>query len=146
MLPDWIPQFRYPLVLALLVVPIALMAWHAVRADRRVVLPVDHVGHASGVTLHWLLTFFQWLPATILACVILILAGPIQFAEPEMERSLTNIEFCVDVSGSMTASMGEGTRYDASMAAINQFIDLREGDAFGLTFFGNEVIQWTPVT
>lgn len=143
---DWIPQFRYPAMLALLVIPIAIMVWHALRADRRVVVPIDHMGNRAGSVLFGFLTFFQWLPAVVLVCVILILAGPIRFAEPESERSITNIEFCVDVSGSMTARMGEGTRYDASMAAIDQFIELRQGDAFGLTFFGNEVIQWVPVT
>lgn len=146
MFPDWIPQFRHPAVLAFLVVPLAIMVWHTVRHDRRVVVPVDHMGNKSGRILHGLLTFFQWMPPVALACAIFILAGPVKFADPEMERSVTNIEFCVDVSGSMTAQMGEGTRYDASMAAINQFVELRQGDAFGLTFFGNEVIQWTPVT
>ena len=59
---------------------------------------------------------------------------------------LTNIEFCVDVSASMTAPFGEGTRYDASMKAIDEFLNIRKGDAFGLTFFGNNVLHWTPLT
>jgi Ca-activated chloride channel family protein len=46
----------------------------------------------------------------------------------------------------MTAKLGEGTRYDASMAAINDFLDYRQGDAFGLTFFGNSVLHWVPLT
>jgi len=32
------------------------------------------------------------------------------------------------------------------MKAINEFIDYREGDAFGLTFFGNAVLHWVPLT
>ena len=32
------------------------------------------------------------------------------------------------------------------MAAINDFLDYREGDAFGLTFFGNSVLHWVPLT
>ena len=78
--------------------------------------------------------------------VVLILAGPQKWDEPRSKRVLTNIEFCVDVSGSMTASFGEGTRYDASMRAINDFLDYRTGDAFGLTFFGNSVLHWVPLT
>jgi Ca-activated chloride channel family protein len=46
----------------------------------------------------------------------------------------------------MTASFGEGTRYDAAMAAINQFVDYRTGDAFGMTFFGNSYLHWVPLT
>lgn len=146
MIFGWLPHFRYPLVLALLILPLGLMVWHAIRSGRHVVVPVDHMQNQRGLILHNLLTFFQWMAPLVLAAVIIILAGPTRFAEPEMERSVTNIEFCVDVSGSMTAGMGEGTRYDASMAAINQFVDLRKGDAFGLTFFGNEVVHWVPVT
>jgi Ca-activated chloride channel family protein len=59
---------------------------------------------------------------------------------------LTNIEFCVDISGSMTAQFGDGSRYDASMKSIDSFLDFRKGDAFGLTFFGNNVLHWTPLT
>ena len=86
------------------------------------------------------------LPALILLVAILILAGPQKTGEPRTKRVMSNIEFCVDVSGSMTAQFGEGTRYDASMAAINGFLDYRKGDAFGLTFFGVEVLHWVPLT
>jgi Ca-activated chloride channel family protein len=81
-----------------------------------------------------------------MAIAIIICAGPTRFGQPQSKRSLTNIEFCVDVSGSMTANFGDGTRYDASMKAINQFLDYREGDAYGLTFFGSEVLHWVPLT
>jgi Ca-activated chloride channel family protein len=82
----------------------------------------------------------------LLAVVIVILAGPQRLGEPKSKRVMTNIEFCVDVSGSMTAELGDGTRYDASMAAINDFLDYRKGDAFGMTFFGNSVLHWVPLT
>ena len=42
--------------------------------------------------------------------------------------------------------MGDGSRYDVSMQAINEFLDYRPGDAFGLTFFGNSVLHWVPLT
>jgi Ca-activated chloride channel family protein len=32
------------------------------------------------------------------------------------------------------------------MKAIDQFLGYREGDAFGLTFFGNNVLHWVPLT
>jgi Ca-activated chloride channel family protein len=82
----------------------------------------------------------------MLAIVVVLLAGPQAWEAPRTKRVLTNIQFCVDVSGSMTAKFGEGDRYEASMAAINQFLDYRDGDAFGLTFFGNSVLHWVPVT
>jgi Ca-activated chloride channel family protein len=93
-----------------------------------------------------LLRPIECLPAALLAIAILLLAGPQTWAEPRSKRSLTNIQFCVDVSGSMTSKFGDGDRYEASMAAINTFLDRRKGDAFGLTFFGNNVLHWVPLT
>jgi Ca-activated chloride channel family protein len=46
----------------------------------------------------------------------------------------------------MMAPFGGGTRYDGSMEAINAFLDKRQGDAVGLTFFGNNVLHWVPLT
>jgi Ca-activated chloride channel family protein len=86
------------------------------------------------------------LPALALAVVIVILAGPQKWDVPRSKRALTNIEFCVDVSGSMTAQFGSGDRYTGAMDAINKFVDARKGDAFGLTFFGNNVLHWVPLT
>ena len=102
------------------------------RADRRV--------------LRGLLMFAECLPALLLAVAILLLCVPLATGSPVPQRKLTNIEFCVDCSGSMTAAFGEGTRYDASMAAIREFLDFREGDAFGLTFFASDVVRWCPLT
>ena len=96
--------------------------------------------------LKGLLNVADSIPAVTLVVAILILSGPTRLLEPETKRQLTNIEFCIDISGSMMAPFGEGSRYDASMQAINDFLDIRTGDAFGLTFFGNSVLHWTPIT
>ena len=77
---------------------------------------------------------------------VLLLALPQELAAPKEKRALTNIQFCVDISGSMEAKFGNGNRYDASMAAINEFLDFRKGDSFGLTFFGNNYLHWVPLT
>ena len=139
-------SFHYPLLLALLVVPLLLLIWVWRRNGTRVVLPLD--GSSKG-RIGWAQIFLhlaESIPAFLLMVTIIILAGPQQLGEPKSKRVLTNIEFCVDVSGSMTATFGEGTRYDASMKAIDDFLNYREGDAFGLTFFGNEVLHWVPLT
>lgn len=140
-------SFQHPLVLFALLIPAFLLAWVWRRRSRRVVLPFDH-GDATSSGRGWriALDIAESLPALVLAVVIVILAGPLQVGMPTAKRVLTNIEFCVDVSGSMIAQFGEGTRYDAAMAAIDEFLDFRDGDAFGLTFFGNEVLHWVPLT
>ena len=141
-----IDLFRHRSVLALLVLPLALLLWTWRRGGRGLVLPFDHSGAAHGAWLAFFLRCAESLPAALLAIVILILAGPQKWDEPRQKRVLTNIEFCVDISGSMSARFDSGTRYDAAMKAINAFLDFRKGDAFGLTFFGNNVLHWVPLT
>ena len=139
-------SFSTPWLLLLLVIPTALIVWIWMRKGRHVVLPLDHSGHAGSRWLGGLVNLASCLPALTLAVVIVVLAGPLQLSEPKTKRRLTNIEFCVDISGSMTAPFGDGSRYDASMQAIDDFLDYREGDAFGLTFFGTNVLHWVPLT
>jgi len=143
---DTLFPFRHASVLFLLVLPALLLFWTWTRRGRSLVLPFDHARSPRGTWIRFSVGLAESLPPALLALVIFILAGPQRWEEPRTQRVLTNIEFCVDVSGSMTASFGDGTRYDASMAAINEFLDFREGDAFGLTFFGNSVLHWVPLT
>ncbi|MAT15383.1 MAG: aerotolerance regulator BatA [Planctomyces sp.] len=138
--------FSHPWVLILLILPIVLMIWTWRSKGTRVCMPFDHGIQTRGRGLGFVMKLALSIPAAILFVVVLILAVPQQLSAPKTKRVLTNIEFCVDVSGSMSASFGEGTRYDASMAAIDKFLTYREGDAFGLTFFGNEVLHWVPLT
>lgn len=138
--------FARPLLLALLVIP----AWLVIRTWRRsaapLVLPFDHSGARTSRWIAGLVDLAESLPSGLLGVAILLLAGPQQLGEPQSRRELTNIEFCVDISGSMMTPLGDGTRYDAAMDAINRFVDFRKGDAFGLTFFGNSVLHWVPLT
>ena len=142
-------SFAQPWLLAVLVLPAALV-WRIWQSPgKRLVLPFDRPASQDagrGRALACLLRAGESLAPAALAVAILLLAGPQSLSAPRVERSLTNIEFCVDVSGSMSADFGGRTRYDASMQAINEFLDYREGDAFGLTFFGNAVLHWVPLT
>lgn len=139
-------SFAYPAVLAFLIVPVLLIGWIWRRTGGRVALPVDHGGHSSGRGWAVALAVGESIPALILAVAIVLLAGPQKLSAPRTRRVLTNIELCVDVSSSMITPFGDGTRYDASMKAIDHFLDVRKGDAFGLTFFGNNVLHWVPLT
>jgi Ca-activated chloride channel family protein len=89
-----------------------------------------------------LLSGFDSLPAIVLIVVICMLAGPQVLRRPSDQRVLTNIQFCLDVSGSMTA----GNRYEMAIEAVEDFVGAREGDAFGLTLFGSYAIRWVPLT
>ncbi len=143
---DFLLPFRHGSLLFLLILPAALLWWTWSKRGGGLVLPFDHTHPRKGKRIGIPVNASQSLPSFSLALVILLLAGPQRWDEPRSKKVLTNIEFCVDVSGSMNASFGEGTRYDASMVAINEFLDYRTGDAFGLTFFGNQVLHWVPLT
>lgn len=148
---DWLSErFVHPQVLLALPIPVLMLVgvWGFTRffPRRRLALPFDH-GHASrGRRWALILNIAESLPALLLAIAVVILAVPKRYGAPESKRSLTNIEFCVDISGSMTAKFGDGTRYDAAMAEVVRFVDHRKGDAFGLTFFGDNYLHWCPLT
>lgn len=139
-------MFGRPWLLLLLVLPVLQLCWVWQRRGRRVVLPFDGGPRGSGWFVRGLLGVGESLPALLLAVAVLLLALPQELAAPKQKRALTNIQFCVDISGSMTAKFGNGSRYDASMKAINEFLDYRKGDSFGLTFFGNNYLHWVPLT
>lgn len=138
--------FASPWLLWLLVLPVLLAAWEITGPRPRVALPLDHGQQRSGNRWAFLMAAAGLLPSLLLAVAILIASEPVRSAQPQQVRQLTNIEFVLDVSGSMESQFGEGSRYDAAMAAINEFTGRRQGDAFGLTIFGNEVLEWTPLT
>ncbi len=138
--------FAHTWLLVLLVLPIALAVFLCRRGGRKVPLPFDHQPLRRARMLGFLLRSADLLPVAILAIVIVLLAGPRRFEQPRSEREMTNIQFCLDVSGSMMAEFGTGDRYDAAMESVNEFITYRKGDAFGLTIFGSAVLNWVPLT
>ncbi|MEN6449105.1 MAG: vWA domain-containing protein [Thermoguttaceae bacterium] len=138
--------FGHPLWLLWLAVPVVFAVWEATRRRPGIAMPFDYGQEPSGRGLERLLRVAGLLPALLLAVAIVIYCRPLRLAAPKQQRQMTNIEFLLDVSGSMTSRFGEGSRYDASMAALAEFTARRKGDAFGLTIFGNEVLRWTPLT
>ncbi|MBL9121515.1 MAG: VWA domain-containing protein [Phycisphaerae bacterium] len=133
--------FSHPMVLLLLAIP-ALLLWAIPARGAGIVVPFDHHQHPRRRPLAWLLGACECAPPLLLAAIIFLLAGPQTLQQPKAARSLTNIQFCMDVSG----SMGVGDRYGMAKDAIENFVNEREGDAFGLTIFGSHQIRWTPLT
>lgn len=138
--------FSHPWVLAFLIIP-ALWAWKRARSHgQAVVVPFDHAEVRPRRLRNTLLTVAHSLPLVLVALAITLLAGPLLPREPEDKRVLTNINFLLDVSGSMMAPFDHGTRYEAAMDQLLQFVDQRKGDAFALTIFGSNVLHWCPLT
>jgi Ca-activated chloride channel family protein len=137
---------QYPYVLPLLFLPAALLVWVWRRPGQQVVFPFDHGRPGRGWGWRLVLELAESLPALVLAAAIVLLAGPQRYGEPQAKRKLTNIQLCMDISSSMTTPFGEGSRYDAAMKSVEDFLSYRQGDAVGLTFFGNNVLHWCPLT
>jgi Ca-activated chloride channel family protein len=138
--------FVRPALLLLLVLPLALGLWEWQRRGRPLVLPLDHSRARPKRWLRRLVNGAHLLPPALLAVAVLLLAGPQRLAVAEAARVLTNIQVVLDVSGSMTAPFGDGTRADKATQAVVDFTSYRKGDAFGLTLFGTDVLHWVPVT
>lgn len=143
-------QFRNAWVLALLVVPAALLLWVWLRrfqsGGQSLVLTADHAHRRRGWGLWLAVSLAESMAPVALAAAVFLLAGPLISAVPRDQRKLSNIQFCLDISGSMTAPFGDGDRYDAAMKAVTDFVDHRKGDAYGLTFFGSNYLHWVPLT
>lgn len=134
--------FTHPTILLLLGVGVILIVWAWQRRGFGLAMPFDHGEHRPRRMLRWILSAFDSLPAIVLLAAIFIFAGPQMLRRPKEERVLSNIQFCLDVSGSMTME----SRYEMATEAITTFIDSREGDAFGMTLFGSYPIRWVPLT
>jgi Ca-activated chloride channel family protein len=139
-------SFLYPWVLLLLIIPATLLYRTWLGSDRRLALPFDHGRPGKGSGWRVLITSMESLSPLLLALSIILLAGPQRLGEPKDKRVLTNIELCLDISGSMTIPFGDGSRYDTAMKSLDDFLTYRKGDAFGLTFFGNNTLHWVPLT
>jgi Ca-activated chloride channel family protein len=125
---------------------VLLAWWEWRRRGRPLILPLDHSEARPRLWLERTVKGANLIAPLLLAVAILLLAGPQRVAPPKEERVLTNIEFVLDVSGSMMSPFGEGTRSDKAFDAIVEFTSYRKGDAFGLTIFGTEVVHWVPLT
>ena len=139
-------SFHHPQLLWLLALPVLWGYWQWTRRGHAVVLPFDHGQQGGGKWLRFLTNLAGTLPSLLLIVAVLMLAGPRKTAPPQDERVMNNILLCVDVSGSMSASFGKGTRFEAAVESARQFCTFRKGDAFGLTIFGSEFIHWVPPT
>jgi Ca-activated chloride channel family protein len=133
-------SFVYPWVLLFLAAPI-MLAWTVLARRPGIVMPFDHQSHRGSRVLRFALGFFDAAPLLLMAVAITILAGPQLLKPTRKERELTNIQICMDVSGSMS-----GPRYQRASQAIVDFTKAREGDAFGLMIFGSAQMRWVPIT
>jgi len=139
-------SFAHPAVLLLLALPLLTGLWEWQRRGHPLVLPLDHSRPGRSRGWQRMLKAANLVAPLLLAAAILLLAGPQRLTSQTQARSLNNILFALDVSGSMKSRFGDGTRSDKAIEAIQEFTTYRKGDAFGLTIFGSDVLHWVPIT
>lgn len=133
-------SFLHPWVLLLLLVPI-LLSWSLFARRAGLAMPFDGRTHSKHTLLRWTLAGLEAVPLLLLSVAIVAAAGPQKLKLSKQRREVTNIQICMDVSGSMA-----GERYENASQAISDFTRMREGDEFGLILFGNQQIRWVPLT
>jgi Ca-activated chloride channel family protein len=133
-------QFAHPWVLLLAIVPAALLILGA--AGHTVSLPFDNRVHIHRRWLERALTLASRMPALMLLFAVIMVARPQHMQQPRALRSVTNIQICLDVSGSMLSD----SRYENAAEAVTNFTFARQGDTIGLTFFGLGQVRWVPLT
>ena len=138
--------FAFPAVLVLLALPVLLLVWEWRRRGTVLAMPFDYSGAKRGRWLEGIVKIANLGAPLLLAVAIVLLAGPQRPLSQGNQRVLSNIELVLDVSGSMTATFGDGRRSDKAVEALQEFVGHREGDAFGVTLFGTEVLHWVPLT
>jgi len=145
--------FARPQWIVLLAIPVILLFWEWTRKGHPLVLPFDNAERrGKGRWIATLVLTANSLPALLLALAIVLLARPIVYAAPKIERQLSNIQIVLDCSLSMRSEYGvqQGsepyTRFDAAVDSIDSFITARSGDAFGLTIFSKNFLHWVPLT
>lgn len=132
--------FVYPWVLLFLAVPV-LLFWTVLARPPGLVVPFDGRAHPRRRVWRVVLGVVEMAPLIVLAIAVVVAAEPQVLKPSRQERELTNVQICMDVSGSMM-----GSRYENASTAIQEFTRMREGDAFGLILFGVEQMRWMPLT
>ncbi len=145
--------FAYPKLIILLVIPVVLLFWEWVRQGRPLVMPFDDVGQRRGWLVGLPVLMANSLPALLLALAVILLSRPLTYAPPKTQRELTNIQIVLDASTSMvhnTYGPQEGgkpyLRFHGALDALDRFLTMRQGDAFGLTIFSRQFLHWVPLT
>lgn len=155
-------QFRHPWWLLLLVLPVGLLVFRMVGADRAapsIVLPTL-VAFRTGP--RGLRARFRDLPlllrAVVLGLGIVALARPVDFDQAETtEEQGIDIVLVLDLSGSMKAIMDDAktgpvkgskraNRLDVAKGVLADFVQRRKDDRIGVIVFGRAAYVLSPPT
>ena len=154
-------QFRHPWLLPFLLLPLGLLVFRMLRADRSapsIVLPTLFAFRTGPRGLR---ARFRDLPlllrAVVLGLGIVALARPVDFDQAETtEEQGIDIVLVLDLSGSMKAIMDDATgvvkghkranRLDVAKGVLADFVQRRKDDRIGVIVFGRAAYVLSPPT
>ena len=143
-------EFRYPLLLWVLLLLPVLTAWYIRTYNRRqgslMLSSLQQVPEQRSFKM-WLRHFPFILRLLAIACIIVALARP----QTRNDEELTNgegidIVLCIDVSGSMLAQDLKPNRMESAKQVAANFVSNRPTDRIGLVIFSGESFTLSPLT
>ena len=144
-------EFAHIEFLALLIIPVGMIAWHFLRFPRQyatLTLPTlsGMQGHRKPVR-GWIKQHLFILHALAMGLLIVALARPqTRFQEEDISVEAIDIILALDVSESMRAMDFSPNRLETAKAKALEFINGRNEDRLGLVIFGTEAFTQAPLT
>lgn len=142
-------SFAHPLLLLLLVLPVAWMLWNRRNRLRRTITFSRTHLLASGPRPHmrWI-RWLPWLRAMALAALIIAIAQPRSGASTrESDTEGIDIVLVVDISSSMLAEdFTPQNRMQVAKEKVKRFVSGRTHDRVGLVAFSGEALTQVPLT
>ncbi len=144
-------SFSSPIYLLLLLVPLAVVAWHflfVVKREATFKVAFSAEDYTPPTTWRRRLVHAPfYLKILSMVALILALARPqTNFAINEEEVEGIDIMLSLDISVSMLAPDFEPNRMEAAKQVAQEFISQRPNDNIGLTLFGGEAFTKCPLT
>lgn len=144
-------SFKYPWMLTLLVLPLAVLILKAVgqgSTSRRINYPLTHL-QLEQISLRLAVT--RWLPTLLytLAMVlgIIALARPVKVDRTQLPPTEgIDIILLMDASASMQQKDFEPNRFVASQLTAKRFVEKRPTDRIGLVVFAKQAMLQAPLT
>lgn len=144
-------SFGSPWMLLLLIVPLALAAWHLLGGKRSKDAPMTWSGlegFGGRKPLKGYLRQYLWIiRSLVLSLAVIALARPQRtFTETEVNTEGIDIIICMDLSNSMMAMDFQPNRLEAAKRKAIEFIEGRPHDRLGLVVFASKSFTYCPLT
>lgn len=144
-------SLRYPWALVLLILPVLVLVFKAMRKGseaRQINYSLVHLQFQSG-SLRLLLT--RWLPTLLYALAIVLLvialARPVKVDRTQLPPTEgVDIILLMDASASMQQKDFEPNRFVASQLTAKRFVEKRPSDRIGLVVFAKQAMLQAPLT